>query len=232
METKKKNLLLVGGILIAVTIVGIAAILYFLREPIGDILGGGGVIDPVNFRSIQDDFVVRPEDLPDEFHIVAGSELPWTNKSIVLEMGEVQGKTYISETGRVDGWQMRLKRTDRTDIAPAVVESTIEIFETKDGARLALSEDWFKAYQDEDRDPDFISGGCNLGDECILYSYTDYDPATQLTYVRYEIAFVYENVLVWIGTDGLDIDHDESYLLDAAQVILDRLEELELDSSS
>jgi hypothetical protein len=117
-----------------------------------------------------------------------------------------------------------LERKKKEDVAPGVMESGIELFDSSKGAELALSPDWFKAYKDENKPPTWIDKGCDFGDQCLFYYYQSIDPATNLTKLEYNVAFVYKNVTVWVMGRGLDIDVKPDYVLEAAKSVLKRLE--------
>ncbi|MEK6256275.1 MAG: hypothetical protein N2C13_03025, partial [Chloroflexota bacterium] len=87
--------------------------------------------------------------------------------------------------------------------------------------------EYFHAYTDEEREFEFLDQNCKHGDECILYTSERFDPATGLTTVRYDVAFVYGNVLVWISATGLDVDINENHIHEAAQIVLDKLKGFE-----
>ena len=125
-----------------------------------------------------------------------------------------------------------MRRTHKADPTPASYSSTLEVFETVDGARLAISPEWFKAYQDLDNLPVFLDESCNIGEECILYLYENYKAAEGQTTLTYEIAFTYRNMLVWTSVRGLDYEIEEQDVVDAAQVMYDRLQELDLVSAN
>jgi hypothetical protein len=173
------------------------------------------------------EFLLRPEDLPDDYRIPSGGEKRWSNKGLINEIGEVEAKEYIVATGRVEGWRIELERVNKEDIAPARFESTVELFETNEGARLALTPEWFKAYQEDYAESTWIEDGCDIGDDCIFYFHEKYDPAAELTTVTYEVAFVHQNVLVWVLGRGLDIDMSQEYVLDAARSVYDRISKVE-----
>lgn len=188
---------------------------------------GTQTIDSEEFSKVLNDYVLRPDDLEVNYFIELGGEKRRGNRSIILEMKEVPGKRYVLETGRVDGWYINLRKSDRTDIAPSTYTNTIDIFETKAGARLALSPEYFKAYYDDEREFEFLDENCNYGDECILYTSERFDAATGLTVIRYDVAFVYGNVLVWISVTGLDVDISEEDIHEAAQIIVAKLDGFE-----
>jgi len=178
--------------------------------------------DPLVMESELDSFVLRDDDLPDDYRLPPGGESSQTTLVLINEIGELQAKKYVLATGRVNGWKIQLERERKDAFAPSYFESSIQLFETNDGARLALSPEWYPAFQDGE--PNWVDGGCDLGDECLFYHSTKTDPATQLTTLRYDVAFVYRNVLVWVMGRGLDVDVTPEYILDAAEAIFDKFE--------
>lgn len=173
------------------------------------------------------EFILRPEDLPDEYRVPSGGENRFNNLGLINEIGEIPAKEYIVATGRVDGWSIKLERVNKEDIVPGRFESEVELFETNEGARTALSPEWFKAYQDDYVESTWIEDGCDLGADCIFYSHEKYDDATGLTTLTYEVAFVHRNVLVWILGRGLEIDMNQEYVLNAAQSVYDKISQYE-----
>jgi len=181
-------------------------------------------LDPEEFAKSLGDYVLRPQDLPNSYRVPQGGERRVSNLGVIQEMGEVAGKHYIVNTGRVEGWYIQLERRKKEDIAPGALESAIELFESSDGAKLALGPEWFKAYKDENKTPTWIEDSCDLGDECLFYYYQSIDPATNLTKLEYDVAFIYKNVLVWVMGRGLDIDTKSDYVMKAAEAVYKRLE--------
>jgi len=183
-----------------------------------------GRFDPISFAKTLGDYVLRPADLANPYRVPVDGERRISNLGVIQQMGEVEGKHYIVSTGRVDGWYMQLERKKKEDVAPGVMESGIELFDSSQGAELALSPDWFKAYKDENKTPTWIDKGCDIGDQCLFYYYQSIDPATNLTRLEYNVAFVYKNVVVWVMGRGLDIDVEPDYVLQAARAVFNRLE--------
>lgn len=179
---------------------------------------------------IIDRFVLRPEDLPHDYRIPPGGEQRLSNKGVLQTRGELAGKRYLIETGRLEGWMLKLERRNKEDVAPYVFESQVEVFEDPDGAQTAFSPTWFSAYNDEKYEYKFVPEGCSLGDECIFYYAESLDPATELTTLRYYVAFRYQNALVWVMGRGLDIDIRADYVLDAAEAVFKKLEQTYLAS--
>jgi hypothetical protein len=183
----------------------------------------GAIFDVTEMEDQLSNFVIRDEDLPDNYRLPPEGEFIITTQTLMSEMGELQGKQYVSDTGRVSGWGIELEREYKEDFAPYAFESRVELFETSQGAELALSSEWFPAYQGES-DIEWVEEGCDLGDECLFYYIETYDAASQITKERYEVAFRYSNVLIWIMGRGLDIDVSPEYVLDAAQTLYDKLD--------
>jgi len=216
-----KKTYIIIGIVVLVAIIGAA---FLMLSKNGDLsLSDSG--KSFDFEVMEDElssFVVRDEDLPDEYRLLPGGESSLPTLALINEIGEIQAKQYISATGRVNGWKIQLERERKDVFAPSYFESSIELFETNDGAHLALTPEWYPAYQDGE--PTWVDGGCDLGDECLFYYSKKHDPTTQLTTLRYEVAFVYRNVLVWVMGRGLDVDVTPEYILDAAQVLMNKLD--------
>jgi hypothetical protein len=55
-----------------------------------------------------EDFVLRIEDMPNEYKIATDGEQHLTNQKLINTVGEVEGKRYMAATGRVDGWSLVL----------------------------------------------------------------------------------------------------------------------------
>jgi hypothetical protein len=224
----KKYFLIIGAIIIAVLVV--AVILFGGGSSLGGSLGSlgsGSSYDPNKFGSVQDQFVLTPEDFQVSYFIVPGGKSPFTNKEVVEMVGQVPGKEYILKTGRIDGWETDLGKSNISDIGPSTYRSTVQIFETNDGASTAIGQDWFWS-TDNERAPNSIEESkCSVGDQCVLRSYQTYYVESGLTKVRYEVLFRHKNVLVWVSARGLDIETKEDNAIDAAETIFDRLKNLE-----
>jgi hypothetical protein len=57
-----------------------------------------------------------------------------------------------------------------------------------------------------------------------MYYYETLDPATELTTLQYEIAFVHKNVLAQVMGRGLDFDMDPDYVSKAAGMLLEKVD--------
>ncbi len=169
-------------------------------------------------------YLLRPDDLPHSYYITEGGELHTTTLRLINDMGELEAKTYIRNTERIDGWWVQFKRTSKADFAPGTFECSIELFESQDGAQTAMTPDYYQLEQDESREFTLVDGGCDLGDHCEFYYSEKEDPTTELITAQYNVAFTYKNAFVWVMARGLTVDLEADYVLEAASSVLGKLE--------
>lgn len=191
-----------------------------------DVSGSKGQFDTEAVAASLDDYVLRPEDMPNQYKIEADGEQHLTNLKVINTVGEVQGKRYIAASLRVDGWSLLLARVNKEELIPAAIYSQIEVFDTPEGAQTAFGPDWFPAYNVEEdaENPSFIDDGCDYGDACIMYLYEKFDPATELTTLQYEIAFVYKNIIGKVMGRGLDFDMNPDFVVDTAGLLFEKID--------
>jgi hypothetical protein len=183
-----------------------------------------GIFDVEAMVEDLENYVVRPEDLPDDYKIVVDGEQHMTNLKVINSVGEVDGKRYIAGTERADGWYLELERVHKADLIPATILTNIEVFETAEGAQTAFGPDFLAVYTDEEKQANFIDDGCDLGDACVMYYYERLEPTTEVTILQYEVAFVYKNTLSVVMGRGLDFDMNPDYLLNVAGIMFDKID--------
>jgi hypothetical protein len=193
-------------------------------EDAPDVSGSRGLFDAEAMVENLDDYVLRIEDLPNEYRIVSDGEQHMTNLKVINAVGEVEGKRYIAATARVDGWTLELERVNKDELVPYTIFSQNEVFETSEGAQTAFGSDWFHAYSDEEMEPNWVEDGCDFGDACVMFYYEKLDPATELTTLQYEVAFVYKNVLAQVMGRGLDFDMKPEYIVEAAEILFEKID--------
>ncbi len=223
--TKNKFILVLAVLVVSAAILSACATLPNISGIVTKKIANGfsgSDLKPEDLQTAMSDLVLRPDDLPNDYLIPSGGEGRYANLAMINERGELLGKKYIVASKRVDGWQIKMTRANKEDIAPSYLESTIEIFEDSEGAKKAISKDWYKIYQTDEELPTFDD--CNIGDECIMYHSSKHNAASNLTTLRYEVAFRYRNVMVWVMGRGLDVDVSPDYVLDAAKKVYDKLE--------
>jgi hypothetical protein len=115
-------------------------------------------------------------------------------------------KRYIQDTGRLDGWWVKYRKSDSSYYAgPLFIECTVEKFKTAEGARLAVlqynatilkgSPSW-----DELGWEYYPDAGITIGDEsAVMVNYTSAKSDYNIGYL--EIDFSYRNFRVRIRRD-------------------------------
>ena len=186
-------------------------------------LSSDQIADPDRFVRVQKDYVLRPGDFQYPYYVEAGDEVRLANSTLVLEVGQLEGKGYINDTGRVDGWRLQMRRQSSADFTPAIIISSVEVFESVAGAQLALTPAYFQPYE-EDKYDLISSENCSLGDQCTLLFFDRFDAASSLTTHRYDVVYSYHNILIWVSGRGLDVEINQDDVLEPAQVLLDRLQ--------
>ncbi len=217
-------------VLIAVVVLLLAAVAFFLLRGdgvLGGVLGGNDVSQP-HFITQMNNMVLRPQDFSNNYQIAAAGDSRFDNDEASGALGAEKGRAYIMATGRVDGWDLYMERSDPQAVGPESIRSRVEIYETSDGASAALSDEYFWAYNDESKAPDeFLDKNCNVGNECISFKYIEAKPGSGSVVERYDVAFRYRNTLGWVFIKGLEGEVSEQMALDYAQMVLARIEAIQ-----
>ena len=192
-----------------------------------EVEAGKDLFDSAAMVEELDAYVLRPEDMPNQYKIPANGEQHMTNLKVINTIGEVKGKRYLAASGRIDGWSLELERVNKEELIPYKIYSQIEVFETSEGAATAFGPEWLPVYQEGEEGaptPNWIEDGCDLGDACVMYYYEELDPATELTILQYEIVFVYNNVIVKVMGRSPDYDMKPDYIENTAQLLFDKID--------
>ena len=217
-----------GKLILWIVIFAVVVILLyvFVFGPSGLLGGEANLVEERGFQRDSFELVLRPADLDISYTIQNDGRL--SNEVIIGRMTALIGKTYILETGRVDGWDLYMEKTSNSKIGPSAYRSKVEFFETAAGASKAFDKDWFWVNIDPDNDPDYISEkSCDFGDECLFITYDKVIPGSGIANVEYNIGFRFNNVLIQVLVKGADFETKDNDALDAAQLILDSLKEIE-----
>jgi hypothetical protein len=193
----------------------------------GTILGGQEIDQDV-FIVKMDTLTLTPDDMTDKYLYAPGGTIRFDNNQLIKNMGAAYGKPFISTTGRVDGWDVMLTRSDPYAYSPEFIRNRVEIYQESSGASLALSDEWYWAFQIEGQQPDeILDKSCNLGSDCITYMYKIVEPAKGAIVEQYELAYRYQNILVWVMIKGVQGEVNENLLLQYGQMVLDKITLLE-----
>lgn len=228
-QTNRSGLSVVVVVLLILVLVLGGGLAYLLLSG-GDLpfaLPGSQGVDQDMFIVSMDNLVLEPADLSDPYRIVSGSHARVDNGQFSNGFGAAYGKPFILNTGRVDGWDLAMERVNPDDFTPEYVRSRVEIYQEASGASVALSEDWFWAYQLEDRRPDaFLDTNCSLGSDCLTYMYKEVKAGQGAVIERYDVAFRYQNVLVWVFIKGQQGEVSEDLVLEYGQMVLNKVQRL------
>jgi len=226
-KSGSKTLLVVLLIVIILAIIGVTAF-YLLGSGsslIGGDLLGGGEVPQAQFVVGMNNLVLRPQDLSVAYQIAPGGDLQMSNAQLANNLGASFGKPLIQNTGRVDGWDLAMERVNPDEFAPAYIRSRVEIYQDASGAAASLGEDWFWAYQLEERAPDqFLDKSCNVGSDCVTFMYSEAKPGSGSIIERYDAALRYKNVIIWVMIKGQQGEVSEALVLDYAQMVLNKVE--------
>jgi hypothetical protein len=207
-------------VILLLAVLGIALYLFF-----GASMGG---FETRGFSKVSRQFVLRPEDFDIPYYIDPSGDSPLTNDEVVLIMGVAEGKAFVTRTGRIDGWETTLLRVNNNDIGPQKYKNSISIYETAGGAADALDPHYLWGYTTPEEVPqDYLTDNCNIGSDCTIYTSEEFYTVSGLTVMRYDVTFRYRNAAVWVSVTGLDIEITEQDAFEAANLILERLQNYE-----
>jgi len=245
-QTKKRSGLLIAVIVVIVLIAvallllvvwgsasGIASFADSVADVAGDVAGGiegavGGSepIDTNLFISKMHTLTLKNDDFPIAYNHTTNKQL--ANNQIIGMMTVEKGKTYILDTGRVNGWDTYIEKTNVNDIGPNFYQSRVEIFETIEGAETAFSPEYLWVYTNPNRAPDeILDDNCEFGNECLYLSYVDVTPGSTTMNLRWDYVFRYKNIIAWVYVKGSNIETFEEDAYDAAKIVYDRILALE-----
>jgi len=141
-------------------------------------------------------------------------------------MHKIDGTNFVLATGRVDGWEINMKRSSDRDIAPETYRSTISVFEDSKGASLVFGEEWLPVFTSTIIDlGELVDKNCGIGANCLLYSQDEFNQVSGISTLTYTVIFSYKNVVVTVWAKGLEMEIDKADVLDAAESVLARLKE-------
>lgn len=182
-------------------------------------------IDTADFVRSQHLLVLRPTDLASRYRVIL--DFQYSNVDLPFKNAPERAR-YVNLTGRVDGWEITLERIDPDTPGPFEYTSRVEVFETVEGAKDAIGPGNFWVYTNDKRAPDeLINKKCRIGSDCALFQTIPPSPKSGQANLRYDIAYRYKNVIVWVTINGLEEELDLTQLLDAAEIIYQKLQSIE-----
>lgn len=171
-------------------------------------------------------FLLDVDDLPVEgkYYLPRKSWYsPHRNSEIVSALGAEEGRKYLEETGRVDGWWVIYKRGTKTVNMPEEVNDNPVMSKTTHGAKVILEKYSTCAEAAMDKN-DFIelSGNAHIGDDsrwCVL---KEMQPnGKNKVWLRLE--FIYRNYYHGISGYGWESEVTPEFFEGVANALLDKL---------
>jgi hypothetical protein len=177
-------------------------------------------------------FLLKPEDLPADaqYYLPDSSWIsPHRNYEVVGSWGVDEGRTYLEETGRVDGWWVYYNRGSTTVIAPQEISDNPVLFQTTAGAQLLVTKYGNCAdYLDDDFTP--IESDLQIGDVTGVCIWRKMQSSGE-NRVQILIEFSYRNVTHAVSGWGWEKEVRLDYIAAVARTLLAKLEAMPLSDS-
>jgi hypothetical protein len=176
-------------------------------------------------------FLLTKEDLPEDanYYLPNSSWIsPHRNSEVVGGWGVEEGRLYLEETGRVDGWWVSYNRGSNTVIAPQEIYDNVVMYRTADGAQLTINE--HSSCDDPDTSYLELETDLVIGDitrVCIDRKMQSSGENREW----YRIEFVYRNYFHGIEAWGWEKDIRPEYVEAVARTLLAKLEAAPLSDS-
>lgn len=175
-----------------------------------------------------DKFLLQASDLPqDAKYFLPNSQWisPHHNSEIISGWGREEGLEYLEKSGRIDGWWVYYSRGTRTVRAPEEIFHNIIQYKTSEGAQFSVEEYNYVAQGDSDWE--LINEEIVLGDVSVaLISKEMQSNGKYRVWITIDSAF--RNYLSRIAGSGWEDDVSLEYVMDIAQIALDKLEAAQL----
>ena len=170
------------------------------------------------------EFLLTRQDLPSEakYYLPNSNWIsPHRNSEVVSGWGVDEGRKYLAETGRIDGWWVYYLRGTVTVIAPEEVYDNVVIYKTVEGALLVIT----KYSSCSDRDTGYIEleTAPKIGDYSKTCVSTEMQSSGE-NRVWYRIEFVYRNYYHDIVGYGWENDVEPKFVESIALVLLKKLQ--------
>ncbi len=178
-------------------------------------------VDPHNL-------LLEREDLPqDARYFLPASDWisPHRNSEIISGMGVEEGKQYLADTQRVDGWVVDFYIGTQTVIAPEIVSDNVILYQTRDGARILFEE--YNNCTDEELGFTVVESDFQIGDASISCILREMQPSGEYR-VQYLIIFTYYNIAHNIWGWGWENDVQPEYIEAIAETLFDKIQEYPL----
>jgi len=183
-------------------------------------------LDLLSLQENLKEFLVQESDLPPLANYTSSFHSPEfiSNADFSQSMG-ADGNEYSGETGRIHGWELEVDFEGDPDlaIAPFLLSNQVDLFNTLEGAQLALARFADRHITENGFTEDhslFTNGDVN---RAFYLRYQEQADSGQYS-LKYIIVFSYRNVVEIVQESGLERPIDPIFLADIAQRLLVRLQ--------
>lgn len=175
------------------------------------------------------EFLLEKEDLPIEskYYLPGTAWIsPHHNEEILTSWGIDEGRAYLEETGRIDGWWVYYKRGSNVIAAPEEIFHNIIQYETALGAQITATK-----YNLAERAPEegwvLLDDEVNLGDlSVVMVTKETQSNGKNRVWLRIETA--YRNYLSVLQEYGWEEEVRLEYLVEVQRMIVEKLAAAEL----
>ncbi|MDD2921171.1 MAG: hypothetical protein PHQ36_02700 [Anaerolineales bacterium] len=142
---------------------------------------------------------------------------PYHNSEVTQKYSSEQASAYITETGRVDGWEIRYRRGANNTLLPSEMSDVVTVFQTAEGAQKYIND--FAA--------GFLETGYQesaqkriVGDATRLFTKQDG------VFVKHMLIFSYRNYVHELQGYGLQAEVDPAVMEMVAFTLLQKLQSI------
>lgn len=181
--------------------------------------GSPSEVDMRILAGVPNDFILVIEDFPDDYLLSPNRSTPIPNSDILGVRGQEERNAYLEATGRISGWLILHERNDPTKLAPEEIRSYVVMYETVEGAYLAVSPQWVFPLEGFEE----INLDIDLGDWARVMVSREMQGNGRAR-VWYQIEFIYRNMWASVMGWGWDSDVNHDYLENLARVMVSKME--------
>jgi hypothetical protein len=170
------------------------------------------------------------EDLPPEAKYFLPNSTwisPHRNSEVVSGWGVEEGRTYLEQTGRIDGWWVSFERGTSTVNSPEEIYDNVVLYRTAEGAMLVMEE--FSSCKNPDNEYSLVDPAPAIGDATNACVHKEMQSSGE-NRVTYRIEFVTRNVYHAVVGWGWEREVKGDYIADVARVLLAKVEQAPLAS--
>lgn len=152
---------------------------------------------------------------------------PHRNSEVVSGWGVEEGRVYLAETGRVDGWWVIYLRGTIKFLGPEEVYDNVVLYKDERGAALVMTK--YSTCLNEENGYTHLESEFVVGDMTNVCRWQEMQPGG-VNRVSYRIEFSHRNVYHALQAYGWEYEIDPSFLENVAISLLEQLEQAPLSN--